>query len=108
MRFMNTYEIDEAVSLFKRDLVMGAAAVTLQNLRDWTNRNSDGWAYWPKPTRAAARLMTIVEDAAREVRYRSGLHGVSAADVRKAYVPIRAFLTRQHVDAKTIIVEVYA
>lgn len=25
------------------------------------NRNSDGWAYWPKPFRAAARLMEPVE-----------------------------------------------
>lgn len=114
MYFANTYEVDDHVRRFADDHVLGAAAITLQNLRDWTDRNSDGWAYWPKPTRAAARLMRLLDLVTRQERSslanlnEYGHLSVNPADVRKAYVPIRAFLTRQGVDSKTIIVEVYA
>ena len=93
MTFMNEYDIDDALGYFRDDPIVGPAVVTLDNLRRCVDRNSDGWAYWPKPTRAAAQLMELIGEAQREYRY-SGETTVTAAQVRKAYGPIKAFLTR--------------
>lgn len=114
MYFLNSYEIDVRARQFRDDPIMGPATQTLANLRDWTNRNSDGWAYWPKPTRAAERLMKLIERAAKLDHDRAGSRiapaadtpgPITAADYRAALVPIRAFLTRQHVadDGQIII-----
>lgn len=68
-------------------------------LAEWTNRNSDGWAYWTKPRRAALRLMDLLDEQ-DEKHYGGGSppEDVSSADLRKAYTPIRSFLTRHGVD----------
>jgi hypothetical protein len=86
--FMNDYDVDDAVERAQGDTVQLAAAQTLANLRDTVNANSDGWAYWSSPQRAATRLMGVLE------RCRRGDITVSRAEVRKAYTPIRSFLTR--------------
>lgn len=97
MIFMNTYEIDEAVRRFDRDPVLGPAARTLRNLRDAANANSDGWAYWPKPCRAAAKLQEILYEATW--RNEPWLDfTVTDEDVRKALRPVKAFRTRSGID----------
>ena len=97
MRFMNDWDIDRAVNRYVHDSLdypnLGEASLRIQRLAEWTNRNSDGWAYWPKPTRAAAKLMDLVE----EVDYFNP-EDVTADQVKRASVPIKAFLTRQGVD----------
>ncbi len=85
---MNEYDISEAQDRYHGDPVLGPAVTTLTRLVDWTNANSDGWAYWPKPARAAARLMELIE----------GDGTVTADDVRKALRPIKAFRTRHGAD----------
>lgn len=102
MRFMNEYEIDEACTRWQHHRVLGPATRTLRNLVDCANRNSDGWAYWPKPCRAAARLMELVEG--------DGTHGARFGDredatvgrLRAAYRPIKTFLTRNGLSSELV------
>lgn len=95
MLFMNEYDVQEAEQAFRNDPVLGPAVLTLRNLVDWTNRNSDGWAYWPKPCRAAKNLQQLLQS---QHRYASNPDDVTASDVRAALRPIKAFRTRQGAD----------
>jgi hypothetical protein len=98
MNFMNDFEIDDALARFHEDPILGAAAQTLANLRDLANRSSDGWAYWPKPARAANKLMTLLQGASS---YRDPIE-VTVAQVRAAYSPIKGFLTREHLECTIV------
>jgi hypothetical protein len=90
---MNEYEIENAEHVFRDHPVLGPAVRTLRNLVDWTNRNSDGWAYWPKPTRAAEKLMELIEgprgNGADPVR-----DDATVEKLKAALRPIKAFRTR--------------
>jgi hypothetical protein len=108
MLYMNDYEIDQAIRLHSatihtEDILALNGALVLRNLAEWANANSDGWAYWPKPARAAAKLMTLLQE--RERRYRDGGidadQGVTRGELAAAITPIKAFLTRQGVPAAT-------
>ena len=103
MRFMNTWEIDEAVQRFADNTVLSAAAQTLANLRDCADANSDGWCYWPKPCRAAAQLQDLIQAQLDHDRISGGDIIISAAQVRKAYVPIKAFLTRSGLQCTLVV-----
>ncbi len=99
MLFMNTWEIDQAAARLRDHEVLGPAARFLQNFRDLINANSDGWAYWRQPVRAAAKLQQLLGDAVKPFVVRGGgpvtRPEVTAADVRKALTPIKAFCTRK-------------
>ena len=75
-----------------------SAVLILAGIMDHANQHSDGWAYWPKPCRAAARLIELIHSYTGNVRGPDygKLTPIHAADLRKALVPIRAFYTRQH------------
>lgn len=94
MLFMNRYEIEDARVRYAGHPVLGPASRTLANLMEWTDANSDGWPYWPKPCRAAKRLQELFprrwDDDTDEAYLRE--------QYRKALVPIRAFRTRQAAD----------
>jgi len=108
MRFMNDYDIDLA-QRHATHPVLGPAVRQLKILRDYADENSDGWAYWPKPARSAARLMALVEGD-REVSdprcQDCGVMGnqrhyrhckrldATEAELRKALVPVKALRTR--------------
>jgi hypothetical protein len=95
MKFMNRWEIEEAVDRYATHAVLGPATRTLQSLRDAADANSDGWAYWPKPARAARRLMELIErDGTARDRVDQERKDVTGTELRKAYVPIKAFRTR--------------
>ena len=96
---MNRYEIEDAVRQYADDPVLGPASRTLHNLMVWTNRNSDGWAYWPKPCRAAARLQALIQDAHpfRHNRTEATVEGYKAA-----LRPIKSFRTRQGADFEIV------
>lgn len=88
---MNEWDIEDAVRRFNPaetpNLATGARI--LFALAKWTNDNSDGWCYWPKPSRAASSLMAVLESADRYDPV-----DVTAAELAKALRPIKAFLTR--------------
>jgi len=93
MRFMNEWDIEDAQRRFRNHAALGPATQTLANLRNVVNANSDGWPYWSKPVRSAAKLMELIEgDGTNQAR--QDAEKVTAAQVRKAYTPIKAFLTR--------------
>lgn len=99
---MNTWTIDEARARWRDHPVLGPATETLANLRDVADANSDGWAYWPKPARAAASLMELIEgDGTWD--YRSGdRDDATSAKLKAAYRPIRAFCTRQKLTVEIV------
>ena len=94
MRFMNEYDIEAKQYVYAGHPILGPAMQTLVNLVDWTNSNSDGWAYWSKPVRAAAKVMELIEQDYSN-RYDRDRADVTLAEYRKALVPIKAFRTRQ-------------
>ena len=102
MLFMNQWDIEDAVRWAEAedDPVMIAATRTLRNLMDWTNRNSDGWAYWPKPVRAAKRLQELIQ--AHHPFRSQWLDPVTVAEYKVALRPIKAFRTRQGADFEIV------
>jgi hypothetical protein len=101
MLFMNRWEVEDSVQRHAGDPVLGPASLTLRNLMEWTDNNSDGWAYWPKPCRAAKTLQLLLQDC----RHRDGWSYDDEATLvayRKALRPIRAFRTRQGADFEIV------
>jgi hypothetical protein len=102
MRFMNEYDIDRTVTRYADHPVLGPATQTLANLRDWTNRNSDGWAYWPKPGRAAAKLEELITGDGTYQSEAEAARRATPAAYRRALTPIKAFRTRQGADFEIV------
>lgn len=94
MKFMNEYEIDEARERWRDHPVLGPATLTLESLRDAANANSDGWASWPKPARAAAKLMELIErDGTTQYMY-GDREDATPELLRAALRPIKTFRTQ--------------
>lgn len=103
MRYMNDYDIERARRVGVRNDWPNRLRLvdTVDALRMWANRNSDGWAYWPKPCRAAARAMEqICGDGTNAADDRPD---ATDAEVTAALRPINAFLTRQGVPHSEVI-----
>ena len=101
MHFMNDYDIEIAQHRFDTPATPNRSKVAdvVARLADWANDNSDGWAYWPKPMRAAAKLGRLLELRAGFVRHEDRLRtDITDAELRAALAPIKSFLTRQRVD----------
>jgi hypothetical protein len=101
---MNRWDIEEACSLYQSHPVLGPATQTLHNLMVWTDSHSDGWAYWPKPARAAKRLMELIEgDGTWEYRFGDGIREKATVEEYKAALrPVKAFRTRQGADFEIV------
>lgn len=109
MSWMNRFDVDDACEIVARETEHGnefpnlvRAVETLSNLVRWTDENSDGWPYWPKPSRAAKTLQEVVQSrtAARGCIL---LEDISDTDLTRALRPVKAFLTRQGVDHALVI-----
>lgn len=107
MRFMNEFDIEMARRHAARNnwhnVYRGADII--DRLREWADSHSDGWAYWPKPAKAASSLMALIDDPDR---VRQALNGhkvpdITDAELRAACKPIRAFLTRQGADHAEVL-----
>lgn len=106
MTWLNEYEVEEAARLFKDHPVLGPATQTLVNLVDVANRYSDGWPYWKAPSKASAKLQTLIRTEVRQYRLggRRSEEGVpTAADVKAAYRPIKSFLTRYQFTSDVVV-----
>lgn len=96
MRYMNDYDIHIAARTYAAQPNLTAAIQTLDNLRQWADENSDGWAYWPKPVRAASKLMELIEgDGTNAAIAERRTNDISLAALKKALAPVRAFRTSQ-------------
>lgn len=99
MLYMNDYDLDFARRRFTRASKPNRLALVMvvDNLRDWTNQHSDGWAYWPKPARAAASAMRLIQSTTNDANDRQEATDITDAEMRAAVRPIKAFLTREKV-----------
>lgn len=102
MKFMNDYDLARAIQRFDAAEATNRLKVarTVDRLRQWADANSDGWAYWPKPGRAAAKAITLVESRTHLENERQEEVDATEAEVKAALAPIKSFLTRQGVDAE--------
>ncbi len=85
MKFMNEWEIANAVDKYARHDVLGPAAAFLNAFKNEVNLHSDGWPHWSAPVKSAHRLMELFDEP----------HGATFAKLRKAVSPIKAFYTRR-------------
>lgn len=101
MLFLNEWEVEGREVRFNQGNtpVLGRGATYLGNLMRWTNSNSDGWPYWSKPCRAAKSLQELLYDDGYDRQ------DATEAELRKALVPIKAFLTRQGVEHETVLTD---
>ena len=101
MRFMNDWDLDEAARHYGDQPNRMRLIEAVDALRAWADNNSDGWAYWPKPARAATRAMEAIQgDGTNSAFDRDDL---LPGEVTVALRPIRAFLTRQGTTLERII-----
>jgi len=90
---MNHYEIGDSLARYARHPVLGPATYTLYALVEAVDDNSDGWAYWPKPARAAQRLMELI-GTTRDYLDDRERSDATVDRLTQAYTPLRAFKTR--------------
>ncbi len=102
MRFMNDFDVSRAQDRYHGHPVLGPAVQTLTHLVDWANDNSDGWAYWPKPARAAAKLMELIEGNGTYQAEQEADQRATPEAYRRALAPIKAFRTRQGADFQIV------
>jgi len=96
MRYMNDYDLMQAERRLLPENVPNRARLVgvVDRLREWANANSDGWAYWPKPCRAASKAMALIESRAYPEYSTMETVDATDAEFKAALVPIKSFLTR--------------
>jgi len=100
--FMNGFDLTHASSSFTRAGTPNrlALAFVVDNLREWADDHSDGWAFWPAPTRAAKQAMTLIQSTTNAANNEQEAHDITDAQMMAAVKPIKAFLTRQGATAE--------
>lgn len=103
MRYMNDYDLDCARSRFTAASTPNRLALVMvvDNLRHWADQVSDGWAYWPKPARAADKAMSLIESRTWAENEAQEDNDITDAEMHAAVRPIKALLTRQKVRPET-------
>lgn len=96
MRYMNDYDLESARSRFTRASCPNRLGLVyvVDALREWADSVSDGWAYWPKPCRAASSAMALIESRTYAENLAQEDVDATDAEVAAAVRPIKAFLTR--------------
>ena len=91
--FMNQPEIEFAASRQHACPNVTKGIKLMLRLVEAVNAQSDGWAYFPAPSRSCEKLQELVKTAGN---LNHGTHGTITADqLKKAVAPIRAMVTRQ-------------
>jgi hypothetical protein len=96
MQFMNDYDLDYARARFTRAATPNRLALVMvvDHLREWADNHSDGWAYWPKPCRAADKAMTLINSRTSRENDEQERTDITEAEMLAAVRPIKAFLTK--------------
>ena len=102
MLYMNDYDLHFARQRFTRSSTPNRLALVMvvDNLREWADNHSDGWAYWPKPARAAAKAMEQIASTTNVQNRAQEAQDITDAELLAAVRPIKAFLTRQKADPR--------
>lgn len=98
--FMNEYEIREARERWSTSdhPVMKPATRALYAFMQTVNDNSDGWPYWRPASKAATKLMALVDGD----RFDDERVDATPKALRAALTPIKSFLTRKGLECKEI------
>jgi len=96
MPTMNSHDIAYALRRFQPETTPNrhAVALVLQNLQRWADDNSDGWAYWSAPSRAARVAMLQVASTTNAENWQREANDITPKAARAAVAPIKGFLTR--------------
>jgi hypothetical protein len=97
MKFMNEWDIENAVARWSGHKVLGPAARQMEILRDYANANSDGWPYWVAAEKSAARLVELIErDGTAQWTHALNAERTDATlpELRKALTEVKKFRTR--------------
>lgn len=98
MRFMNRWDIENAVDRWQDHPVLGPASRTIESLANAADANSDGWCYWPKPCRSAAKLIELIEGDGTWEYFQGEREDATLAKLTKALAPVKAFRTRSGIN----------
>lgn len=96
MLYMNDWDLQSARSRFTRSTTPNRLALVMvvDNLREWTDFHSDGWAYWPLPARAAKKAMEHIVSRTSRENDEQERNDITDAEMQAAVRPIKAFLTK--------------
>ena len=96
MKFMNEYDLQQARIRFTAHTKPNRLGLVMvvDALREWADTVSDGWAYWPKPARAAAAAISLIESRTYAENQEQERVDITDAELAAAVRPIKAFLTR--------------
>ncbi len=96
MRYMNDYDLHMARSRFGQGSTPNRLALVMvvDNLREATDTVSDGWAYWPKPARAADKAMALIESRTYRENVAQEENDITDEEMLAAVRPIKSFLSR--------------
>jgi hypothetical protein len=106
MLYLNSDEIDDLQDYFRGPEIpenVRKAASALQRLKDWTNENSDGWAYWKAPLKAAEPLMLRLMEAESAWRRMKPVEDITEPRMDLFFKPIRDLLSNLGHDAESIL-----
>jgi hypothetical protein len=91
--YMNHHDIAQALERYADHPVLGPASFTLTAVANAADHNSDGWAYWPKPVRAARQLIELI-GSTRDYLDDRQRPDATPERLERAYRPLKAFRTR--------------
>lgn len=94
--FMNDYDIQRARSRFTHANCPNrlGLAIMVDRLAQWTDENSDGWAFWAKPRNSASRAIGLIASTTYAANQQQESQDCSDEEVAAAIRPVKAFLTR--------------
>lgn len=105
MQYLNDYDIEFARLRFDEYRTPNRYYLTnvVANLAQWADSVSDGWAYWPKPCRAAQRAIALIESTTSAADDRQEREDATIEETKAALRPIKSFLTRQGVSHEVLL-----
>jgi hypothetical protein len=109
MLFMNSFDQEHALMCATElgNPRQVQAATALMQLAQWADANSDGWAYWPAPVKAARRLIAGLQQMEADQRFkwssRRDVADFSAQELEFMIAPVRTFLQRHEARWQTAL-----
>lgn len=92
---MSDHEIWFAIERFDQTAPHRAhLARVIRNLAEWTDYNSDGWAYYAAPRRSAQKAIAAIASTTWEANQAQERIDLTEPELRRALAPIKAYCTR--------------
>lgn len=91
--YLNSFDLMQAERRFSDTPNRLRVVATVDNLREWADSNSDGWAYWSRPRNAAAPLVDLITASSHIVLDAMVKADVQPKVVKRAASPLKRFCT---------------